>query len=88
MPDNYTLLGMTMRSIDVSEYWCSNRECLDCGKKVLKCKKRVGGHVVEVVKRVVFGDPDSDGMINTLYMERLNLTIRNSLARFIRKTMN
>jgi len=97
MSDNYTLLGMAMRSIDVSEYWCSNRECLDYGKKVLKCKKRVGGHVVEVVKRVVFGDPDevlgvlcadSDGTINTLYVERLNLTIRNSLARFIRKTMN
>jgi hypothetical protein len=61
------------------------------------CKKRRNGRVVEVVKRVVFGDPDevleilcadSDGTINTSYIERLNLTIRNSLARFIRKTMN
>jgi len=31
---------------------------------------------------------DSDGKINTSYVERLNLTIRNSLARFIRRTMN
>ena len=61
------------------------------------CKKRRDGKVVEVVQRVVLGDPeevleilcgDSDGKINTSYVERLNLTIRNSLARFIRKTMN
>ena len=31
---------------------------------------------------------DSGGSINTAYIERLNLTIRNSLARFVRKTMN
>jgi hypothetical protein len=30
---------------------------------------------------------DSGGKINTAYIERLNLTIRNSLARFIRKSM-
>jgi IS1 family transposase len=29
---------------------------------------------------------DSNGNISTSYIERLNLTIRNSLARFIRKT--
>jgi hypothetical protein len=61
------------------------------------CKKRRNGRVIEVVKRVVFGDPkevmkllgaDSGGSINTAYIERLNLTIRNSLARFVRKTMN
>ncbi|VUT24305.1 MAG: hypothetical protein MOIL_00442 [Candidatus Methanolliviera sp. GoM_oil] len=61
------------------------------------CKKRRNGKIVEVVQRVVFGDPDevleilcgdSDGKINTSYVERLNLTIRNSLARFIRRTMN
>ena len=49
-------------------------------------------------ERVVFGDPEevlevlcgnnSDDKINTSYVERLNLTIRNSLARFIRRTMN
>ncbi|VUT23575.1 MAG: hypothetical protein MASP_00052 [Candidatus Methanolliviera sp. GoM_asphalt] len=52
----------------------------------------------KVVQRVVFGDPEevlevlcgnnSDDKINTSYVERLNLTIRNSLARFIRRTMN
>jgi hypothetical protein len=61
------------------------------------CKKRQNGRVVEVIQRVVFGDPDkvlnllgadSGGTINTAYIERMNLTFRNSLARFIRKTMN
>jgi hypothetical protein len=61
------------------------------------CKKRKKGRVVEVVQRVVFGDPeevmfllgaDGGGSINTAYVERLNLTFRNSLARFIRRTMN
>ena len=31
---------------------------------------------------------DSRGKINTAYIERLNLTIRNSLARFVSKSMN
>ena len=53
--------------------------------------------MLEVIQCVVFGDPqevlrllgsDSGGKINTSYIERLNLTIRNSLARFIRKGMN
>jgi len=61
------------------------------------CKKRKKSRVVEVVQRVVFGDPeavmhllgaDCGGTINTAYVERLNLTFRNSLARFIRRTMN
>ncbi len=61
------------------------------------CKKREKGRVVEVVQRVVFGEPeevlrllgaDSGGKINTSYAERLNLTFRNSLARFIRRGMN
>jgi IS1 family transposase len=61
------------------------------------CKKREHGSIVGMVKRVVFGDlndilkilgADSDGKISTSYIERFNLTIRNSLARFIRRTMN
>ena len=61
------------------------------------CKRRKNGRVVEVVQRIIFGDPDevmralgadSGGKINTAYIERFNLTIRNSLARFIRKGMN
>jgi hypothetical protein len=31
---------------------------------------------------------DSGGKINTAYIERLNITIRNLLARFVRKSMN
>lgn len=61
------------------------------------CKQKEKGKVVEVLQRVVFGDPDevmkslgidSGGKINTAYIERLNLTIRNSLARFVRRGMN
>ena len=61
------------------------------------CKKREHGSIVGMVKHVVFGDlndilkildADSDGKISTSYIERFNLTIRNSLARFIRRTMN
>jgi hypothetical protein len=48
------------------------------------CKNRRNGRVIEVVQRVVFGDPaevvkllgaDIGGSINTAYVERLNLTI-------------
>ena len=61
------------------------------------CKKRQKGRVVEVVQQVVFGDndvvlhrlgADEQGTINTAYVERINLTFRNCLARFIRRTMN
>jgi IS1 family transposase len=61
------------------------------------CKRRENGRVVEVVEEIVFGEPeevlhllgvDSGGRINTSYVERLNLSIRNSLARFIRRGMN
>jgi hypothetical protein len=61
------------------------------------CKKRQKGRVVEVIQQVVFGDKDvvlhllgadENGTINTAYVERLNLTFRNCLARFIRRTMN
>jgi hypothetical protein len=60
-------------------------------------KKRKRGEIVESIKRVVYGDESevwkalgvkADGVISTSYVERLNLTIRNSLARFIRKGMN
>jgi hypothetical protein len=52
--------------------------------------------VIEVVEEV-FGEPDevllllgvdSGGRINTSYVEKLNLSIRNSLARFLRRGMN
>lgn len=61
------------------------------------CKKRKNGRIIEVVQRIVYGGPievmkllgvDSGGKINTAYIERLNLTIRNSLARFVHKSMN
>jgi len=61
------------------------------------CKRREKGRVVEVIQRIVFGKQEdvmdslgvgSSGRISTAYIERLNLTIRNSLARFVRRGMN
>lgn len=60
-------------------------------------KKRVKGHVISTVSRIVFGDQDeilemlgtcSEDYIGTSYIERINLTIRTSLARFIRRGVN
>jgi hypothetical protein len=58
------------------------------------CKRKEKGRIIEAVQRVVFGDPEevsrligaeSDANISTAYMKRFNFTIRNSLARFIRR---
>jgi len=60
-------------------------------------KKSVKGYVISTVNRVVFGDQDeilemlgacSEDYIGTSYIERINLTIRTSLARFIRRGVN
>jgi len=60
-------------------------------------KKKVKDYVVETIDRIIFGNPEeifemlganSDGYIGTSYVERINLTIRTSLVRFVRKTMN
>ena len=65
-------------------------------KYVKVLKKKIKNYVVETVQRIIFGDPEeifemlgvhSDGYIGTSYVERINLTIRTSLARFIRKTV-
>jgi IS1 family transposase len=70
---------------------------IDDLKYVKVLKKKVKNFVVETVQRVIFGDPDeifemlganSDCYIGTSYVERINLTIRTSLARLIRKGMN
>jgi len=60
-------------------------------------KKKVKGYVVETIQRIIFGDveeifemleADLDDYIGTSYVERINPTIRISLARFMRKGMN
>jgi hypothetical protein len=61
-------------------------------------KRREGGRVVEVRRRILFGSPDairhileSDGcgqMINTSYIERDNLTSRQCNGRLVRKTLS
>ncbi|MHC1754429.1 MAG: hypothetical protein AB9861_03190 [Methanosarcina sp.] len=70
---------------------------LDDLKYVKVLKKKVKNYVVETVQRIIFGDPkeifemlgaNSESYIGTSYAERINLTIRTSLARFIRKGMN
>ncbi len=47
-----------------------------------------------MIRRIVYGDPeevmrllgvDSGGKINTVYIGRINLTVRNFLAIFVRK---
>ena len=66
-------------------------------KYVKVLKKKVKNYVVETIQRIIFGDPkeifemlgtNSESYIGTSYAERINLTIRTSLARFIRKGMN
>lgn len=61
------------------------------------CKIRQGKRLVRVEGRTVLGEADEvqirlqtmgTGKVHTAYVERLNLTIRNSLSRFIRKTAN
>lgn len=70
---------------------------LDDLKYVKVLKKKVKDYVVETISQIIFGDPkeifemlgaNSDGYIGTSYAERINLTIRTSLARFIREGMN
>lgn len=70
---------------------------LDDLKYVKVLKKKAKNYVVETIQSIIFGDPEeifemvgtnSDGYIGTSYVERINLTIRTSLVRFVRKTMN
>lgn len=61
-------------------------------------KRRVGGRVVEVRRRIIFGsvgdiarilEADACGsQINTAYVERDNLTSRQSTGRLVRKTLS
>jgi hypothetical protein len=66
---------------------------------VQKCREQ--GRVVEVTRRVIFGEPalvhaqaaalrranGHRGQINTAYIERDNLTLRQELRRLARKTL-
>ncbi len=50
-------------------------------------KEKKGNRVMGVHKRVVFGG-DQPAYGNTSYVERNNLTVRQSIARFVRKTLS
>lgn len=50
-------------------------------------KERRGNRVVRVHKRVVFGRDGSAG-VSTSYVERNNLTVRQGISRFVRKTLS
>jgi hypothetical protein len=50
-------------------------------------KEKKGNRVVKTHKRVVFGGEEPEGAANTSYVERNNLTVRQSIARFVRKTL-
>jgi hypothetical protein len=57
-------------------------------------KHREGGRVVEVCRRIIFGSTEvvteilGDKQINTSYVERDNLTSRQSNGRLVRKTLS
>ena len=61
-------------------------------------KRRQGGRVVEVRRRIVFGKAEDIAMIihtdgcgaevNTAYVERNNLTMRQSVGRLVRKALS
>ena len=57
-------------------------------------KHREGGRVVEVCRRIIFGSAEviteilGDKQINTSYVERDNLTSRQSNGRLVRKTLS
>ena len=66
-------------------------------KYVKVLTEKVKGYVVETIQHIIFGDPDEifemlkvnlDGYIGTPYVERIDLTIRTYLARFIRTGTN
>ena len=50
-------------------------------------KEKKGNRVVRVYKRLVFGEGELAGA-NTSYVERNNLTVRQSIARFVRRTLS
>ena len=57
-------------------------------------KRREQGHVVEVRRRIIFGAREiitevlGGQQINTAYVERDNLTSRQSIGRLVRKTLS
>ena len=49
-------------------------------------KERVKGTVISKIRKVIFGEMDVMD-IDTVYIERYNLTMRHSISRLVRKTI-
>jgi hypothetical protein len=49
-------------------------------------KERDGGRVVSKTKMIIFGEVDDAG-IDTVYVERYNLTLRHDISRLVRKSL-
>ena len=49
-------------------------------------KEREGGRVVGKTRMVIFGEVDDAG-IDTVYVERYNLTLRHGISRLVRKSL-
>lgn len=60
-----------------------NEETVNYGQLI---KERKGGRVVKKTRRIVIGSMDEKDM-ETVYIERYNLTLRNGISRLIRETL-
>jgi hypothetical protein len=49
-------------------------------------KERDGGRVVSKTRMIIFGEVD-DADIDTVYVERYNLTLRHDISRLVRKSL-
>ncbi len=88
----YLLRDLNLSQVQIDEIWTFVKK-MKYGQVV---KYREGDEVTDVKKRVVFGNEEevlsalklAGNSINTSYIERNNLTVRNGVSRLIRKTIN
>ena len=60
-----------------------DRETINYGQII---KERENGRVVGKIRKIIFGEMD-DADIDTIHIERYNLTMRNGISRLIRKSL-
>ncbi len=64
-------------------YWLISRQRRFYGQLI---KEREKGRVVGKTRMVIFGEVDEAG-IDTVYVERYNLTLRHGISRLVRKSL-